>query len=139
MQVRDDIVARSLSQMESDAASDFPAKKHGFIDCVRKREHTPFVFAPFLELMSYFSMSRLVSKCIAEFGAAAPFALRSGHAPTSEGRTRLMASHLLDMCIVENRGPTHGHGGRRRRRGDALARANRDLGKRRSPVYPTVS
>ena len=80
-------------------------------------------------------MSRLVSKCIAEFGAAAPFALRSGHAPTSEldaracgeytlayvdgefdfsvaemvsgvftsdtACTRLAASDMLDMCIVE--------------------------------------
>jgi hypothetical protein len=85
--------------------------------------------------MSCFSMSRLVSKCIAEFGAAAPSALRSGHAPTSEldaracgeytlayvdgefdfsvaemvsgvftsdtACTRLAASDMLDMCIVE--------------------------------------
>ena len=40
-------------------------------------------------------MSRLVSKCIAEFGAAAPSALRSGRAPTSELEARACGEYAL--------------------------------------------
>ncbi len=40
-------------------------------------------------------MSRLVAKCIAEFGAAAPSALRSGRAPTSELDARACGEYAL--------------------------------------------
>jgi len=40
-------------------------------------------------------MSRFVSKCIAEFGATAPFALRSGNAPTSELHARVCGEYSV--------------------------------------------
>jgi hypothetical protein len=45
--------------------------------------------------MLHFSMSRLVSRCISEFGATAPFALRSGNAPTSELDARVCGEYSI--------------------------------------------
>jgi hypothetical protein len=45
--------------------------------------------------MLRFSMSRFVSKCIAEFGATAPLALRSGNAPSSELHARVCGEYSV--------------------------------------------
>jgi hypothetical protein len=51
--------------------------------------------------MKEFSMDRFVSKCVAEFGAAAPFALRSGCAPTSELDARLCGEYAVSFVDGE--------------------------------------
>jgi hypothetical protein len=79
-------------------------------------------------------MSRFVSKCIAEFGATAPLALRSGNAPSSELHARVCGEYSVAYVDGEfdpaggvgharhvrhrNRGPTNAPGGRRRSGGD---------------------
>ncbi len=48
-----------------------------------------------------FEMDAFVSKCIAEFGTAASFALRSGHAPKSELGARLCGEYAVSFVDGE--------------------------------------
>jgi hypothetical protein len=97
--------------------------------------------------MLRFSMNRFVSKCIAEFGATAPLALRSGNAPSSELHARVCGEY--SVAYVD--GEFDPSGGVRHARheievrlmrlvvGAVVAAMNRDPRKRRSCVYPTPS
>ena len=52
-------------------------------------------------MQTEFSLDRFASKCVAEFGGAAPFALRSGRAPTSELDARLCGEYAVSFVYGE--------------------------------------